>query len=67
MVMTNIFGIAWTCWTIFGRDEDEIEEKVNNKSSSEKINLTNPTTAMNKNHKTRYLATKFKTWKERRI
>ena len=64
--MTNIAGIAWTCWTIFGREEHEIEEKTNN-SSSETINLTNPTTAMNKNHKTRYLASKFKTWKERRI
>jgi len=34
MLMTNIAGIAWTAWTIFGMDHDEPEEKINEESNS---------------------------------
>jgi len=65
--MTNVAGIAWTVWTIFGSDRHEPEEKSAAASNIEPINLASPPTAMKISRKHGFLAQKFKTWKDKRI
>ena len=46
MVVTNLAGIAWTCWQVFGADHRDDDEEIEMENNST-MDMRTPPTAMN--------------------
>ncbi len=63
MLMTNVAGIAWTAWTIFGMEHDEPEENASEKS----MILDTPEAMKVTRKRPGFLARKRQKWKQKRV